>query len=217
MLAEYGKQYVDNKSTRVSAASPPAVGISGDALPSLPVELVEHLATFLASWDLLAIRATCRELAAKIQRPYSKAHFTANKSFLLPDEWSMQALIGISSHPVFSKTITSVSLLPLMLMDTTEDEFYARGEWFGLPYGAEHATAEERIAMRQVDWTAYQHTRARQEQYWASQSWHKPLSGALKNFAANGASIELHFRRDHDRRKSNRNGPLACGELRLGY
>ncbi|KAK5719542.1 hypothetical protein LTR15_008066 [Elasticomyces elasticus] len=155
MLAEYGKRYVDNKSSRVSAALPPAVGNTGDALPSLPVELVEHLATFLANWDLLAMRATCGELAAKIKRPYSKAHFTGNKSFLLPDEWSMQALVGISSHPVFSKTITSISLLPLMLMDTTEEEFYARGECFGLPYGAENATAEERIAMRQVDWTMH--------------------------------------------------------------
>ncbi|KAK3636351.1 hypothetical protein LTR22_018727 [Elasticomyces elasticus] len=154
-LAKYGKRYVDNKSTRVSAAAPPAVGISGDALPSPPVELVEHLATFLASWDLLVMRATCRELAAKVQRPYSKPHLTAKKSFLLPDEWSMQALVGISSYPFFSKRITSISLLPLMLMDTTEEEFYARGEWFGLPYGAEHATVEERIAMRQADWTAY--------------------------------------------------------------
>ncbi|KAK5133901.1 hypothetical protein LTR08_007130 [Meristemomyces frigidus] len=82
---------------------------SKTSLHDLPPELMEAIAEQVSPQDLLSLRLMSRDINAKVHRTVTKVHFT-DKTFLLPDEQSMQALEDISKHAVFGKSLKTVRL-----------------------------------------------------------------------------------------------------------
>ncbi|KAK4621664.1 hypothetical protein CLAFUR4_07621 [Fulvia fulva] len=75
-----------------------------------PVELIELIELMLTRGDrtdILNTRATCRDLEAK-SRAMLIDNFFRDRTFILADRTSISRLLGISKHPVFSKTMQSI-------------------------------------------------------------------------------------------------------------
>ncbi|KAK5742088.1 hypothetical protein LTR17_003596 [Elasticomyces elasticus] len=208
-VLEYGKQYTKEQEIPTVYTSTGDVS-ANNTLVNLPAEIIEQIAGLLPKPDLSTMRATCHVLAANSQRPYIRANFMA-KRFLLADSWSMQALVDISCHPVFSKTMMSVELVPWMLLETNVREFHARRKESGLPASV--------CAHKQ--WIEYERVRAEQEQQFTSiTSWQSCLSKALKNFNASGAKLSIAFDEQDCAicwASQDTHCSTACGEIRLGH
>ncbi|KAK5742085.1 hypothetical protein LTR17_003593 [Elasticomyces elasticus] len=208
----------------------------GEAIIALPVELVELIAANLTRNEQATLRATCRELAAKMQRLFVASSLTSVR-FLLSDAWSMDALVEISRHPIFSKTLRTVRLAPWSLAQTfrdsqDRDRSYKYGSRRAIENVEDPATKEMTWAKRELHRATYQQVREEQRQSWAQASWQAAFSKALMNFKQVGARLTIDLDDDgcfecedgskHGRGVSTREGslidctcPPACGELRI--
>ncbi|KAK3641628.1 hypothetical protein LTR56_011230 [Elasticomyces elasticus] len=208
----------------------------GEAITALPVELVELIAANLTRNEQATLRATCRELAAKMQRLFVVSSFTSMR-FLQSDAWSMNALVDISRHPIFSKTLRTVRLAPWSLAQTfrdgqDRDRSYKYGSRREIEHVGDPATNEMIWSKRKLHRATYQQVREEQRQSWAQSSWQAALFKALVNFKQIGARLTIDFDDDgcfecedgskDGRGASAREGslidctcPAACGELRI--
>lgn len=75
-------------------------------LLSLPLELLVHVTTFVATPDLSSLRLTCRKIEQSLYEWFSEEFFV-KKQFMLT-HLSLQALVDISRHPNFSKRLKHV-------------------------------------------------------------------------------------------------------------
>ncbi|KAK4890520.1 hypothetical protein LTR27_010801 [Elasticomyces elasticus] len=139
--------------------------------------------------DLLSLRATCRDLEAKTRRPFTDANI-ASKTFLLPDEQSMEVLVEISRHPTFSAAIKTITLVPWQLREA-EDHQKMRFE----------DGRRKQLTAREI--------RARKRENGKDHS-RDALAEALATFARDGNTISIELAADLSRPES------ACGAARLG-
>ncbi|KAK3641625.1 hypothetical protein LTR56_011227 [Elasticomyces elasticus] len=161
-------------------------------------ELVELITLCLPHLDQAALRTTCRELEAKTHRPFALTNFS-DKTFLLRDPWSMQTLVDLSRHRIFSKVIKNITLVPWQLEPRSQSSY---------------------IKPDTQD-TEYKRIRTEHERQWRFSLWQQPLSDALKNLAVVGACVSIEF--DTSERKSVNHITLGaehacnpCGRARLG-
>ncbi|KAK4892792.1 hypothetical protein LTR27_008706 [Elasticomyces elasticus] len=202
------KQYPDKKDEEPNAAK-------GEALVSLPIELIDSIATFLTRNELAAFRATCRELAAKLQRSFAHDSFTSRK-FLLADPWSMNALVEIARHPVFGKTLRTITLAPYHLTKSGGDYFFASKRY-------EHAIWARNTSAywrdKIIDRAEYERIYDDQKKFWSSGRWQTLLAQAIANFAASGTEVTIIFDKDACLVCRQCGDPYqrypACGEIRL--
>ncbi|KAK4892796.1 hypothetical protein LTR27_008710 [Elasticomyces elasticus] len=160
-------------------------------------ELVELITLCLPHLDQAALRTTCRKLEAKTQRPFALTNFR-DKTFLLRDPWSMQSLVDISRHRIFSKVIKNITLVPWQLELRSQSSY---------------------IKPDTQD-TEYKRIRTEHERQWRFSLWQQPLSDALKNLAVVGACVSIEF--DTSERDSANHMTLGaehacspCGRARL--
>ncbi|KAK5696211.1 hypothetical protein LTR97_008631 [Elasticomyces elasticus] len=203
----------------------------GEAIIALPVELVELIAANLTRNEQAALRATCRELGAIMQRSFVASNFTSMR-FLLSDAWSMNALVDISRHPIFSKSLWSIRLAPWSLAETSRDKHdrdrsYKYGSRREIEQAADLATKELIWARRRMHRATYQQVREEQRQRWSQSLWQTNFYEALMNFKDVGARLTIDFDDDgcfecENGSKGGKEGSLidctcspACGELRI--
>ncbi|KAK4958141.1 hypothetical protein LTR10_004566 [Elasticomyces elasticus] len=163
-------------------------GTSG--LLSLPAELLELIALQLPpSSDLLAFRLTCRDVESKTRWAFVDANFR-RKTFLLCDQKSMQALLGISRHPIYSKTLKIVILAAWRVRDSYNDCRRKSRRDKQSATVARYATAREsRIAKREGR-GVHARVLAQHKQYWRRGQWQTHLFEALSTFAAARQTLE---------------------------
>lgn len=83
-----------------------------EATPSflgVPAELFERFAQFAEPKDLLALRLTCRDAAAKVLRTYTEVHFS-HRHILLSEETNLRIAIDVAQHPVFGGALKKLSI-----------------------------------------------------------------------------------------------------------
>lgn len=88
----------------------------------LPQELLEFIAGFISpptSSGLLKFSSTCKELRIRLALLVGAAYFS-RRAFFIADELSMNALLGISSHSVFSKSMQHIELSLAKIVDWTK-------------------------------------------------------------------------------------------------
>lgn len=78
-------------------------------LTNIPIELVEHIATFLEVKDLCNLRLVCRILVTSIDRTYAAKVFHRLPIFINSED-SLDRAFAIVRHAVFGKAICKVSL-----------------------------------------------------------------------------------------------------------
>ncbi|KAK4950607.1 hypothetical protein LTR10_010600 [Elasticomyces elasticus] len=208
----------------------------GEAFLALPVELVELIAANLTRNEQATLRATCRELAAKMQRLFASSF--RSMRFLLSDAWSMNALVDISRHPIFSKTLKSIRLAPWSLAETWRDD-YDRDRSYKFGNSREIEQVED-LAAREIIWArrkthraTYERVREEQRQMWVESLWQTTFYEAAVNFGEVGARPTFDFDNElcfecedtsecEDQSKNRREGelidctcPAACGERRI--
>lgn len=84
---------------------------------SLPTELLCQIAECVDSTDLGNVRLVCKPLRDAANRPFGIAHFK-NRRHVLTQE-SIEALLGIVTHPTFGAYVDSISMIPLFLAAET--------------------------------------------------------------------------------------------------
>ncbi|KAK5719540.1 hypothetical protein LTR15_008064 [Elasticomyces elasticus] len=208
-----------------------ATSTDGEAITALPVELVELIAANLTRNEQAALRATCRELGAIMQRSFVASNFTSMR-FLLSDAWSMSALVDISRHPIFGKSLWSIRLAPWSLAETSRDKHdrdrsYKYGSRREIEQAGDLATKELIWARRRMHRATYQQVREEQRQRWSQCLWQTNLYEALMNFKDVGARLTIDFDDDgcfecENGGKGGKEGSLidctcspACGGLRI--
>ncbi|KAK3639144.1 hypothetical protein LTR56_008735 [Elasticomyces elasticus] len=82
---------------------------SHSSLSDLPVELLAMIASLLPPKDLLPLRRTCRGLEYATLDVFASVHFS-EKAFIFSDPRSMQALVSIANHAVFSRQLKRLEL-----------------------------------------------------------------------------------------------------------
>lgn len=70
----------------------------------VPAELFERFAQFAKPKDLLALRLTCKDAAAKVLRTYTEVHFS-DRHILLSEETNLRTAIEVAQHPVFGPAL----------------------------------------------------------------------------------------------------------------
>ncbi|KAK5728371.1 hypothetical protein LTR15_001506 [Elasticomyces elasticus] len=147
---------------------------SHSSLSDLPVELLAMIASLLPPKDLLPLRRTCRSLEYATLDVFAGVHFS-EKAFIFSDPRSMQALVDISSHAVFSRQLKRVepSFLELVTapkartIRQTEDTHTRTGRALRRSVEADYAT----LLCRQRKFDTVKRT---------------ALAQALRNFHASG-------------------------------
>lgn len=86
----------------------------------LPQELLDLVTGDLRPGEIIALSTTCKELRARLE-PWIGQHFFTDRTFLISDEISLSALLGISEHPVFSKSIQTIRFSFVKLIDIVAD------------------------------------------------------------------------------------------------
>ncbi|KAK3643993.1 hypothetical protein LTR56_009845 [Elasticomyces elasticus] len=173
----------------------------------LPTELVEAVGDNVTAADLRALKLTCRFINTNVQRAFIRAHFT-EQSFILGSPESMQALVEITEHEVYSKVIRKLNLFVLKMPQKPP---HPRGR-YGRRAAAEEQSPRDRstrVHKRDVA-RLYEQNFKKQEQYWRHDEWSVALRKALLNLATttNGVSIEILG--DKSKLRS------ACGMRALG-
>ncbi|KAK5742079.1 hypothetical protein LTR17_003587 [Elasticomyces elasticus] len=161
-------------SGQTSRSPAQATAWMGESLmQTLPVELVELITLCLPHADLIALRTTCRELAAKTERSFALANFT-DRTFLMRDPWSMQTLVDISRNRVYAKVLEHITFVPWQL-ETWVGGAYSRND----VYNAQNAE--------------YARIRTEHDDQWSHNLWQQPLFDALKNLAVAGPCVYIGF------------------------
>lgn len=91
----------DTAATMATAAKPSFLGV--------PAELFERFAQFSKPKDLLALRLTCKDAAAKVLRTYAEVHFS-HRHILLTEETSLRDAIDVAQHPAFGPALRKLSI-----------------------------------------------------------------------------------------------------------
>lgn len=80
------------------------------SLPTLPVELVEHILDYLPHRDtLLHLRLVCRDINAKISRRFAKAYF--DEAVWRLSATSTKSIVSFTSCPDIASNITNIRLI----------------------------------------------------------------------------------------------------------
>ncbi|KAK5682994.1 hypothetical protein LTS10_004522 [Elasticomyces elasticus] len=174
-----------------------------EALLSLPPELAERVTTFLPPSDLLALRATCRDLEAKTRRPFIDANMVS-KTFLLSDQESMQVLVEISAHSIFGAAVKNITLVPWQLRGIKDHRSMRVEE-----AERQQLTAREIRKSQREAGHDYARIHAAQKDYLTGDEWHIPLAEAMANFARSGNTLSIELATRLQRPES------ACGAARL--
>ena len=77
-----------------------------DTLLVLPAELLLQISSYLTTTDLCSLRRSCRDVEGTLRHSFTREFFT-KRQFML-EEVSLQALVDISRHPVYSQSIQDV-------------------------------------------------------------------------------------------------------------
>jgi hypothetical protein len=94
--------------------------VNSDAsLSGLPVELLDMVAGQLESSDFFALRLTSKTLTENTYDLFSRTYFQ-ERCFILTDPTSMNALLSISQHNVFGKSLKKLWLVASSLVCLTE-------------------------------------------------------------------------------------------------
>ncbi|KAK5736355.1 hypothetical protein LTR17_007519 [Elasticomyces elasticus] len=173
----------------------------------LPAELTEVVADDVDAADLRALKLTCRYLNTNVQRAFIRAHFT-EQSFILASPESMQALVEMTEHEVYSKVIRKLNLFVLKMPKKPP---HPRGR-----YGRRAAAEKEpprdrdtRVHKRDVA-RFYEQNFKKQEEYWRRDEWSVALRKALLNLATRTNGIIIEIMGDKSTLRS------ACGIRALG-
>lgn len=80
---------------------------SEHSIVTIPPELLERIVQVADPHDLLALRLVSREVHARIERVFVKAHFS-ERAFLLCSIHSLTTLLETAEHPVYGKSMRKV-------------------------------------------------------------------------------------------------------------
>lgn len=80
----------------------------------LPRELLDGIAVALLPTDLLSFRATCKDIFAATKDAFIHVYFH-EREYLLTDKHSMQCLLQVSEHAIFSKAVRRIRLVSTRL------------------------------------------------------------------------------------------------------
>ncbi|KAK5687594.1 hypothetical protein LTS10_001734 [Elasticomyces elasticus] len=156
----------------------------------LPMELMEAVAMALADPSLQEmelmdpslkqLRLTCRQIYEYtfdyLVRCRQSMHAWPCKTFLLADENSMQALVGVARHPRFGKTIHHITLVAQL-----HDGIRRAGGRYMCDI------------LREEVLDAYELLAVRQKEYFDSLAWRDPLLAALEGLRDNRGREGVSF------------------------
>jgi hypothetical protein len=83
-------------------------------LVSIPTELLEGVADHLDTTDLVNVRLTCKDIGKRVDHVFATKCFS-ERSFLLSDQSSLVALLEISMHQKYSKSMRRIRFCPAPL------------------------------------------------------------------------------------------------------
>lgn len=112
-------------------------------LLDLPVEILEWIATYIPSFDLLRLRSACRLLDAISQKSVASTFFS-DVCVILSCPISMWNLLQIATHERFSRSMRHIRLSHMRLRSSFDDHDTRRLEYLTIP------NREERARIRQM-------------------------------------------------------------------
>ncbi|THW74472.1 hypothetical protein D6D19_04797 [Aureobasidium pullulans] len=89
-------------------------------LPTLPPELLGRVFDLVDDQDLISLRLVCKDICAAANRPFAICFFA--NSHHLTTEYSIQALVKITAHGVFSPYIKTVTICSARIATHVLDE-----------------------------------------------------------------------------------------------
>ena len=89
-------------------------------LPTLPPELLGRVFDFVNDRDLIRLRLVCKDICAAANRPFAICFFA--NSHHVTTEYSIQALVKITAHGVFSPYIKTVTICSARIATHVLDE-----------------------------------------------------------------------------------------------
>ncbi|KAL2026533.1 hypothetical protein VTO58DRAFT_102513 [Aureobasidium pullulans] len=89
-------------------------------LPTLPPELLGRVFDFVDDKDLISLRLVCKDICAAANRPFVLCFFA--NSHHVTTEHSIQALVKITAHGVFSPYISTVTICSARIATHVLDE-----------------------------------------------------------------------------------------------
>ncbi|TIA07423.1 hypothetical protein D6C80_09797 [Aureobasidium pullulans] len=89
-------------------------------LPTLPPELLGRVFDFVDDKDLISLRLVCKDICAAANRPFALCFFA--NSHHVTTEHSIQALVKITAHGVFSPYISTVTICSARIATHVLDE-----------------------------------------------------------------------------------------------
>ncbi|CAD0028313.1 unnamed protein product [Aureobasidium pullulans] len=89
-------------------------------LPTLPPELLGRVFDFVDDKDLISLRLVCKDICAAANRPFAICFFA--NSHHVTTEHSIQALVKITAHMVFSPYIRTVTICSARIATQVLDE-----------------------------------------------------------------------------------------------
>ena len=189
-------------SVKMTVSAQPALQPAQCHLLDMPVELLERMAFCLDPSTLISFRKTCNSVASITRQCFARACLK-ELAFVLSDKTSMQALVNISAHPVYSK---SVQRLPLSLATLAPN---AKGDESRRQYqnGCPHPPEEE--ARRDEQKAAYLDLKRREDELGAGPQ-ETLLETALRNFINCGNTPAI-LADDKDPRKADKVPTITTG------
>ncbi|THX76121.1 hypothetical protein D6D04_06993 [Aureobasidium pullulans] len=89
-------------------------------LPTLPPELLGRVFDFVDDKDLISLRLVCRDICAAANRPFAICFFANSQH--VATKHSIQALVNITAHGVFSPYIKTVTICSARIATHVLDE-----------------------------------------------------------------------------------------------
>ncbi|THZ36956.1 hypothetical protein D6C88_10427, partial [Aureobasidium pullulans] len=89
-------------------------------LPTLPPELLGRVFDLVDDKDLISLRLVCKDICAAANRPFAICFFA--NSHHVTTEYSIQALVKITAHGVFSPYIKTVTICSARIATLILDE-----------------------------------------------------------------------------------------------
>lgn len=89
-------------------------------MPTLPPELLGRVFDFVDDKDLISLRLVCKDICAAANRPFVLCFFA--NSHHVTTEHSIQALVKITAHGVFSPYISTVTICSARIATHVLDE-----------------------------------------------------------------------------------------------
>jgi hypothetical protein len=91
-------------------------------LLALPAELLLQVSSYLTTMDLCSLRRSCKDVEGTLRHSFTREFFT-KRQFML-EEISLQALVDISLHPVYSKSLQEVIISLHSIQHTIPPHLY---------------------------------------------------------------------------------------------